>query len=150
MEAKSVKSRTIFRPIKNPEALGPFVAPRSEDEYNASVARLNELVDEVGDNPDDPRYRLIETLSVLIEKYDEEHYALPDASPVEVVRFLMEQHDLRQSDLPQIGSQGVVSEILSGRRELNVNQIQALCARFRVGPAAFLPRTRCTSRAKEA
>jgi HTH-type transcriptional regulator / antitoxin HigA len=39
---------------------------------------------------------------------------LPDVPPVEVLRFLMEQHDLRQSDLPEIGSQGVVSDVKGG------------------------------------
>ena len=94
----------------------------------------------MGDDPANPRYRLIETLSALIEQYDNEHYRLPDATPVEVLRFLMEQHDLKQSDLPEIGSQGVVSEILSGRRRLNVNQIQALAARFGVDAGVFIPR----------
>jgi HTH-type transcriptional regulator/antitoxin HigA len=50
----------------------------------------------------------------------------------------MEQHGLRQADLPEIGSQGVVSEILSGRRELNLRQIRALSERFGVSPATFI------------
>jgi HTH-type transcriptional regulator/antitoxin HigA len=51
----------------------------------------------------------------------------------------MEQHDLRQSDLrKEIGSQGVVSEILSGNRELNTRQIRALAKRFSVSPAVFI------------
>jgi HTH-type transcriptional regulator / antitoxin HigA len=50
----------------------------------------------------------------------------------------MEEHSLSQSDLPEIGSQGVVSEILNGKRKLNVRQIQALAKRFKVSPATFL------------
>jgi HTH-type transcriptional regulator/antitoxin HigA len=50
----------------------------------------------------------------------------------------MQQHGLRQGDLPEIGSQGVVSEILSGRRELNIRQIRALARRFGVSPATFV------------
>jgi HTH-type transcriptional regulator/antitoxin HigA len=95
-------------------------------------------VDEIGDNPKDPRYRLIETLSVLIEAYDREHHSLPEASGIEVLRFLMEEHGLTQKDLPEIGSQGVVSEVLAGRRRLNVRQIQALAARFGVDPGTFI------------
>jgi len=75
---------------------------------------------------------------VLIEAYDREHHSLPEASSIEVIRFLMEEHGLTQKDLPEIGSQGVVSEILAGRRALNVRQIQGLAARFGVGPGAFL------------
>ncbi len=97
--------------LKNLELLEPFLAIRTEREYDAAVARLNALVDEVGDNIKDAQYRLIETLSVLIEAYDQEHHSLPDASGIEVLRFLMEEHRLGQKDLPEIGSQGVVRGI---------------------------------------
>jgi HTH-type transcriptional regulator / antitoxin HigA len=50
----------------------------------------------------------------------------------------MEEHSLSQSDLPEIGSEGVVSEILNGKHSLNVRQIQALAERFNVSPATFL------------
>jgi hypothetical protein len=53
-------------------------------------------------------------------------------------QFLMQQHGLKQGDLTEIGSQGVVSEILSGKRELNIRQIRALSERFRVSPATFV------------
>lgn len=55
-----------------------------------------------------------------------------------MLRFLMEEHDLAQSDLSEVGSQGIVSEILNGKRELNVRQIRALAKRFHVSPAAFI------------
>ena len=124
--------------MKNPGSREPFLAIRTEREYDAAVERLNSLMNEVGDNPKDPRYRLIETLSVLIEAYDREHHSLPEGSSIEVIRFLMEEHGLTQKDLPEIGSQGVVSEVLAGRRALNVRQIQGLAARFGVDPGAFL------------
>jgi HTH-type transcriptional regulator / antitoxin HigA len=133
-----MKLRTAAKPMKNPESREPFLAIRTEREYDAAVERLNSLVNEVGDSPKDPRYRLIETLSVLIEAYDREHHSLPEASSIEVIRFLMEEHGLTQKDLPEIGSQGVVSEVLAGRRALNVRQIQGLAARFGVDPGAFL------------
>jgi HTH-type transcriptional regulator / antitoxin HigA len=133
-----MNSRTIIRRIKDPKKLGPFVAIHTEGEYDQAVARLNALVDEVGDHPEDPRYRLIETLSILIEAYDAGHDTLPPVTGADMVRFLMEQHGLSQGDLPEIGSQGVVSEILSGRRNLNVRQIDALAARFKVHPGVFL------------
>ncbi len=134
----------VTKTMKNPKALEPFLAIRTEQEYDAAVERLNALVDEIGDNPKDPRYRLIETLSVLIEAYDREHHSLPEASGVEVIRFLMEEHGLTQKDLPEIGSQGVVSEVLAGHRTLNVRQIQALTQRFGVDPGAFLGTARVT------
>jgi HTH-type transcriptional regulator/antitoxin HigA len=131
-------ARTILKALKNPSAYGPLLAIRNEKEYDRAVIALEALVDEIGDHPGNQRYRFIDTLSVLIEAYDDEHHAVPDASGVEVLRYLMEQHRLSQSDLPEVGSQGVVSEILSGKRTLNVNQIQALAKRFGIQPGAFL------------
>jgi HTH-type transcriptional regulator / antitoxin HigA len=132
-----MKTRSV-RAIRSPEALEPFLAIRTEREYDAAVEHLNTLLDEIGDNTRDARYRLIETLSVLIEAYDRENHSLPDASGVEVLRFLMAEHDLTQKDLPEIGSQGVVSEVLAGRRRLNLRQIQALAARFGTDPGTFI------------
>ena len=125
--------------LTDPAKYAPLLAIRNEREYDAAVAQLNQLVDEIGDNPRNPRYRFIDTLSVLIETYDEEHYRIPDASPVDLIKFLMEQHGLSQGDVPEIGSQGVVSEILRGKRELNVRQIQALSRRFHLPVGAFFP-----------
>jgi HTH-type transcriptional regulator/antitoxin HigA len=141
-----MKTRTGIRFLLKPGSLEAFLAIRTEREYDAAVERLNSLVDEVGDHPRYPRYRLIETLSVLIEAFDRDHHTLPEASSIEVVRFLMEEHGLTQRDLPEIGSQGVVSEVLGGRRRLNVRQIQSLAARFGVEPGVFIDTSSRTAR----
>ncbi len=132
-----MNSRTIVRGLKNPESYEPLLAIRNEREYDAAVEKVNALVDEVGDNPKDPRNRLLDTLSILIEAYDQEHYPIPVTSGVEMLKFLMEQHGLTQGDLPEIGSQGVVSEIMRGKRDLNVRQIAALSKRFGLPPDVF-------------
>jgi HTH-type transcriptional regulator / antitoxin HigA len=134
---------------RNLESLEPFLAIRNEPEYDAAVARLNALVDEIGADTKDARYRLIETLSVLIEAYDREHHSMPEASGVEVLRFLMKEHSLTQKDLPEIGSQGVVSEVLAGRRTLNLRQIRALAARFGVDAGVFVDGTRSVRRRRQ-
>lgn len=83
----------------------------------------------------------IELLSLLVERYESEHYGVPDASPVEVLKFLMEQHGLAQRDLcPEIGSESLVSLILSGKRNLTVVHMHALAKRFHVPAAAFVGR----------
>lgn len=132
-----MKRRTVTQTLRNPEEYAPLLAIRNGREYDAAVAQLNDLVDEIGDNPKDPRYRFVDTLSMLIEAYDEEHHKMPDTSGVELLKFLMEQHGLSQGDLPEVGSQGVVSEILRGKRELNVRQIEALSRRFHLPAGAF-------------
>lgn len=118
-------------------AIAPILSIRNEREYDQAVARLNHLLDEIGDNQRHPLYSLLDTLGTVISAYEESHHPIPEASARDVLRFLMDEHGLSQSDLPEVGSQGVVSEILSGRRELNTRQIRALAKRFGVSPAAF-------------
>lgn len=118
--------------------IAPLLSIRNEREYNAAVKRLNALLDEIGDNEKHPLYGLMDTLGSLIALYEEEHYPIPDVTGAEVLHFLMDEHGLAQSDLPEIGSQGVVSEILNGKRELNVRQIRGLAKRFKVSPAVFV------------
>ena len=121
-------------------SIQPILSIHNEREYDLAVGRLGELLDEVGDDEKHPLYGLLDTLSTLIEVYEEQHYPIPESSGVDMLRYLMEEHGLRQSDLPEIGSQGVVSEILNGKRELNTRQISGLAKRFHVSPAVFLPR----------
>jgi HTH-type transcriptional regulator/antitoxin HigA len=137
---EKMNNRTIIGSLKKPEAYAPMLAIRNVREYGAAVEKLNALVDEIGDNPKDPRYRLVETLTILVEAYDDAHYPIAETSGVEMLKFLMEQHGLSQGDLPEIGSQGVVSEILRGKRELNVRQIAVLSKQFGLPADVFFPK----------
>jgi HTH-type transcriptional regulator/antitoxin HigA len=119
-------------------AIRPILSIRNEREYNLAVKRLDELLDEVGTNERDPLYSLLDTLGTLIRAYDEDHHPMPDVHSIDVLKFFIEEHQLTQSELPEIGSQGVVSEILNGKRELNMRQIKALARRFKVSPAVFI------------
>ncbi len=69
----------------------------------------------------------LEVLSLLIEKYEEEHYPIPASDPIEAIKFLMEQNNLTRKDLqPFIGSMGRVSEILNRKRGLSLIMIKRL------------------------
>ncbi len=118
--------------------ISPILSIRNEQEYDLASERLNELLDEIGDDQNHPLYGLLDTLGTLIHAYEEEFHPMPECSGVDMLRLFMEEHHLSQSDLPEIGSQGVVSEILSGKRELNLRQVRALAKRFRVSPEVFL------------
>ena len=118
--------------------ISPLLTIRNEKEYNLAVKRLNELLDEIGTNEKHPLYSLLDTLGTLIYVYEEEHYPIPKASSAEILHFLMNEHGLTQSDLPEIGSQGVISEILNGKRELNIRQVRLLADKFKVSSAVFV------------
>jgi HTH-type transcriptional regulator / antitoxin HigA len=77
-------------------------------------------------------------LTLLIEDFENQHYELPKSSPLAAVQFLMEQHSLKQKDLVDVfGTPSIVSEVLSGKRELNKDHIKRLSARFHVSPEVF-------------
>jgi HTH-type transcriptional regulator / antitoxin HigA len=118
--------------------IAPLLTVRNEREYNAAVKRMNELLDEIGTNEKHPLYGLLDTLGKLIHAYEEEHFPIPESTGPEILRFLMDENGMTQSDLSEIGSQGVVSEILNGKRELNIRQVRVLAKKFKVSPAAFV------------
>ena len=111
---------------------------QNEQEYDLAVERLNSLLDEVGTDERHPLYSLLDTLGSVVHAREEQHHPMPKMEGADTLRFLMEEHGLRQSDSPEVDSQGVVSEILGGRRELNVRQIRALSKRFGVSPSVFV------------
>ena len=111
---------------------------QNEQDYDLAVERLNSLIDEVGTDEHHPLYALLDTLGILVRAWEEQHHPMPNSGGRELLQFLMEEHHLTQSDLPDVGSQGVVSEILAGKRELNVRQIRALSERFAVSPSVFV------------
>ena len=112
----------------------------SEKQYRKMVELADMLSDVIGSSKKHPLLNLFELASELIRAYDLEHFDVPDAKPQELLSFLMEEHGLKQSDLPEVGNQSVVSQILSGARELNVHQINSLAKRFKVPAGVFFER----------
>lgn len=119
-------------------ALVPLRTIRDETDYDQTVAVMNSLLDAGASNETHPLAGLAQTLGLLIADYDDTHYRPQAVSPAATLRLLMEQHSLTQADMSDIGSQGVVSEILNGKRALNLRQIKALSKRFKVPPAVFI------------
>jgi HTH-type transcriptional regulator/antitoxin HigA len=128
----------VIRDYRRLRTLVPLGTLRTKKDYTRAVEMLDAILDEVGEDEKHPMAELADAISVFIEKYEAEHVPIPADKPAVVLKFLMREHDLRQSDLPEIGSQGVVSEVLTGKRELNARQIKRLAKRFNVSPAVFV------------
>ena len=109
---------------------------RDEKQNQAYIRRLEELTSKKSVTRAEEK--LIELLVVLIEDFEAKHCPVPDASPLAVVRHLMEAHDLRQKDLVDVfGTESIASEVLHGKRDLTKEHIRRLSARFGVSPAVF-------------
>lgn len=111
---------------------------RTEEQYKKAVKLLDQLIDQVSEKPNDTLDSLIDLLGTLIEDYENKHVPEPAGDPIASLKYFMEEHNLRQCDLPEIGGEGVVSEILNGKRSLDVAQIKELSKRFKVSPAVFV------------
>lgn len=108
------------------------------EEENARCAEILYDLDRRSSKLSAAEKELAGLLTLLIEDFEGKHYQLPRSSPLDALQFLMEQHGLKQKDLVDVfASPSIVSEVLSGKRDLNKDHIKRLCARFRVSPELF-------------
>ena len=113
--------------------------PMNNHDYDKISNLLDRLLDIVGENEKHELIGLVDVVSHMISIYDEQKkYHIKNISGIKALKFLMDQHNLTQSDLSEIGSQGVVSEILNGKRMLNLNQVKKLSQRFHVSVETFI------------
>jgi HTH-type transcriptional regulator/antitoxin HigA len=114
-------------------ALGLASPIRDDAHYSEMLAFVEECFERFGADDNHPIFALVDLVSTRIRDYEDQAHPWPDTStPASRLAFLMEQHGLRQCDLPEIGAQSVVSAVLSGKRALNLPQARALAKRFQV------------------
>jgi HTH-type transcriptional regulator/antitoxin HigA len=111
---------------------------RNEADFERMQAYANELSDTVGDDETHPLFSLFEIVMDLIERWEDAHVDIPDVHPREVLRYLLEENGLKQKDLADIASPALVSDILSGRREISKKLARSLAVRFNTGIEAFV------------
>ncbi len=129
---------SAVRQFERLQRLVPLGNLRTRRDYLRARRMLDRIIDSIGNDGSGPAADLAETLGIFIDRYEARHVRMPEATPSDILQLLMEQHGLVQSDLPEVGSQGVVSEILRGKRKLNTRQIKALTQRFGVAADLFL------------
>ena len=102
---------------------------KTKEEYNEACERVYLLINSSENviEPNSPEGEEIELLSLLIEKYEQENYQMEAPSPIEAIKFRMEQMNLKQIDVaPLFGGKTRVSEVLNGRRALTLKMITLL------------------------
>ncbi len=136
-----IDSRAAAGLVKHFNAIQKYVPLRpirTEADYDAAVVSLNALLDAGAGDESHALANLAATVGELIGDYDDAHYPAQQVSALDMLRHLMEAHGIRQGELPEVGSQGVVSEVLRGKRELNLRQVRALAKRFSVPASVFV------------
>ena len=111
---------------------------RSDADYDQMVALMNQLLDVVGDNESHPLATVLALIGDQVAGYDNNHFSIPRSEPREVLRYLMDQQGLKQSDLGEVLAQPNVSAILNGHRSISRDVAKALAQRFNVAVDVFL------------
>lgn len=120
-------------------ALGLSAPIRDEAHYRELLAFVDECCDRFGGDDAHPIFSLLSLLADRIREYEARVHPWPDAAtPAAVLAYLMEERGLKQTDLPEVGPQSVVSAILCGKRQLNLRQVKALAAYFHVPMEVFV------------
>ena len=131
--------------VMNSAAYGKLLAktqPRPihrEQDYDRMIEKIAALMERGEENLSPEETSLLEMMSILVERYEQERYPLEPSSPGEIIQFLMEQRGLQQRDLSNVlGSKSHLSEILSRKREPSKEQAKKLAEFFHVSPALFI------------
>lgn len=111
---------------------------RTEAEYGRAIAEIEKLLKK-GDRISAEEDRLLDLLSTLVEKYEDEHYPIEPSAPHEILKHLMEARDLKQKDIVHLfGSSGRASEAINGLRPISKIQAKELAEFFHVSTDLFL------------
>ena len=136
--------KTVPEPQAILEAWMPFkqlvgvTSVRTENDYAQVRATIDALLDEIGDDENHPLADVLDYLADQVKAYEDENFQIPEAEPKEVLRFLMDQHDLKQEDLGDCAPQSRISDILSGRRSISKEIAKRLARRFHVRVDVFM------------
>jgi HTH-type transcriptional regulator/antitoxin HigA len=117
--------------------------PTNHKDHDKLVHVLDQILDIIGENEGHELVSLADTLGEIISSYEDKHFNI-EVSGIDALKYFMERDNLTQKDLPEIGSQGVVSEMLKGKRKLNLRHIESLAKRFKVSPSTFMPKSEDT------
>ena len=116
-----------------------FSKIETEEENERAIEFAGRLMKKGEGNRSPEETKLLDLLITLIEDFEEKAYPMGDNKPADMVRSLMEEHELKQTDMVEIfGSQGVVSQVLNGKREISKAQARKLSERFRLPIDVFI------------
>lgn len=122
--------------------------PHIKTEYQKQRLLLEKFMELAVNTKNEHVSNLIQLVARNLKAYEDKHFPLEQATAIDVLKFLMNEHGLSQSDLPEIGSQSLISKILKGERKLTADQIGRLASRFHAPPAVFCDNNTATSKAK--
>jgi len=130
---------TLERAAKNWDMIAPVIdTPSDDNHYDTLLQNIEVAIELNRDRSSKTLLELINSMSTAALGY--ETHASPNltGNGLDALRYLVKLHRVRQNELTEIGSQGVVSEVLNGKRALTLRHIRGLAKRFKVSPSTFI------------
>ena len=125
--------------IKHCSYVAPlFSMPNDDESYQELVDILDMVLDAGGADENHHLSSLADFIGDMIESYESQNDSISYGTGIDALKFLMDANNIKQNELPEVGSQGVVTEILKGTRKLNIRQIKNLAQRFGLSEQTFI------------
>jgi len=112
--------------------------PKNQQDYETLLSNIQEAIELVENRTNSPLNGLIEAMASAAQKYEKDQIDSLRGGALASLKYLIKLHGVRQAELREIGSQGVVSEILNGKRTLTLRHVRELSKKFNVSPNVFV------------
>ncbi len=112
--------------------------PKNKQDYETLLTNIQDAIELVENREKNPLIGLIEAMANAAQKYEKNKLKALNGGAIVALKYLIKLHGIRQSELKEIGSQGVVSELLSRKRELTLRHVRELAKKFNVSPNVFV------------
>ena len=112
--------------------------PKDKQDYETLLINIQDAIELVENRENSPLIGLIEAMANAAQKYEKNKLEALDGGAIVALKYLIKLHRIRQSELKVIGSQGVVSELLNGKRALTLRHVRELAKKFDVSPNVFV------------
>lgn len=131
--------KALEQALQNWSMVAPVVdTPKTEEDHQILLQHLKEAMEIVENKPGSQLSGLIKAMARASKEYEENYMAKQQGSALLALKYLIKLHGIKQSELKEIGSQGVVSEVLNGKRSLTLRHIRKLSKKFNVSPSVFI------------
>ena len=112
--------------------------PKNPQDYETLIQNMKDAISMVENQKESPLTGLIKVMARAANEYERQYLAAQQGGALRALRYLIKLHGIKQSELKEIGSQGVVSEVLNGKRSLTLRHVKELAKRFNVSPSVFI------------
>lgn len=112
--------------------------PKNKQDYETLLGNIQDAIELVENRENSPLIGLIEAMANAAQKYEQNKLEALNGGAIVALKYLIKLHRVRQSELKEIGSQGVVSELLNGKRTLTLRHVRELAKKFDVSPNVFV------------